>query len=133
MASFPLVGLHAVVPCEECHLNAVFKMTASNCNTCHLTDDVHEQRLGQRCELCHNPNGWSLWEFDHDFQTDYPLDGAHEGVDCLSCHERDASQGIELSTTCADCHRTDDVHDGQFGSYCERCHVTQSFDVVRIR
>ena len=133
MTSFPLLGLHAVTPCEECHLNAEFKMAVSDCSVCHQPDDVHELRLGQRCDLCHNPNGWSLWEFDHNVQTDYSLDGAHEGIDCLSCHERDASQGINLSTMCADCHREDDVHDGQFGRYCDRCHITQSFDVVEIR
>ena len=133
MTSFPLLGLHAVTPCEECHLNAEFKMAVSDCSVCHQPDDVHELRLGQRCDLCHNPNGWSLWEFDHNVQTDYSLDGAHEGIDCLSCHERDASQGINLSTMCADCHREDDVHDGQFGRYCDRCHITQSFDAVEIR
>lgn len=133
MASFPLIGLHAATPCEECHLDAAFKMAASDCNVCHRPDDVHEQRLGRRCESCHNPNGWSLWEFDHNVQTDYSLDGAHEGIDCLSCHRRDASDGMKMSTTCADCHRADDVHDGQFGRYCDRCHITQSFDVVEIR
>ncbi|MEN8206864.1 MAG: cytochrome C [Pseudomonadota bacterium] len=133
MTSFPLIGLHAVTPCEECHLNTEFKMAVSDCGVCHQPDDVHELRLGQRCERCHNPNGWSLWEFDHNVQTDYSLDGAHEGIDCLSCHDRDASQGIKMSTACADCHRADDVHDGQFGRYCDRCHITKSFDVVEIR
>ena len=133
MTRFPLVGLHAVAPCEECHLNAAFKMAASDCNVCHQPDDIHELRLGQRCELCHNPNAWSLWEFDHNVQTDYMLDGAHEGIDCLSCHDREAAQGIKMSSTCADCHRADDVHDGQFGRYCDRCHITQSFDVVDFR
>jgi len=133
MASFPLIGLHAVTPCEECHLDAAFKTAASDCSICHKPDDVHEQRLGSRCERCHNPNGWSLWEFDHNVQTEYLLDGSHVGIDCLSCHLREASEGVNMSSMCADCHRADDVHDGQFGRYCDRCHITQSFDVVGIR
>jgi hypothetical protein len=133
MASFPLIGMHAVVPCEECHINAEFKTATNDCNDCHHPEDVHEQRLGLNCESCHNPNGWSLWEFDHDSLTEFPLDGAHAGIDCLSCHETEATDGIEQSSWCADCHRKDDVHDGEFGRNCERCHNAKSFDAVLIR
>ena len=133
MASFPLIGLHAVAPCEECHINAEFKTAANNCNACHQSEDIHEQRLGLNCDSCHNPNGWSLWEFDHDSLTEFPLDGAHKGIDCLSCHDTEATHGIKLSPWCADCHRKDDVHDGQFGRNCERCHNGESFDAVQIR
>ena len=133
MASFPLIGLHAVAPCEECHINAEFKTAANNCNACHQSEDIHEQRLGLNCDSCHNPNGWSLWEFDHDSLTEFPLDGAHEGIDCLSCHDTEATHGIKLSPWCADCHRKDDVHDGQFGRNCERCHNDESFDAVQIK
>ena len=133
MASFPLIGLHAVAPCEECHINAEFKAAASDCNACHQPEDIHEQQLGLNCEGCHNPNGWSLWEFDHNSLTEFQLDGSHEGIDCLSCHNTEATHGIELSSWCADCHRKDDEHDGHFGRYCERCHNTESFDAVQIR
>jgi len=132
MAKFPLIGLHAAVPCEECHISAGFSTAASSCNDCHQPDDIHEHRLGPECETCHNPNGWALWEFDHDALTEYPLQGAHTGLDCLSCHDTDATHGIELSASCADCHRSDDVHDGQFGRYCERCHNDEAFDDVEI-
>jgi len=133
MTIFPLIGMHSATPCEECHLNAEFKMAASDCSVCHQPDDIHERRLGLRCEHCHNPNDWSLWEFDHNLQTDFILEGGHEGIDCHACHQRDASQGFNVPTMCADCHRADDVHDGQFGRQCDRCHIAQSFDVVEIR
>jgi hypothetical protein len=133
LASFPLIGLHAAVPCEECHISARFKTAASNCNACHQPDDTHERKLGLECEKCHNPNGWGLWEFDHDTQTEFRLNGAHAGLDCLSCHDTDATHSIRVSASCADCHRSDDVHDGQFGRYCERCHNDESFDDVDIR
>jgi len=133
MVRFPLIGLHAVTSCDECHPSAVFRTAASDCNSCHRTDDVHELRLGTHCESCHNPNAWSLWEFDHDTRTEYPLDGAHEDIGCLGCHDQPAPQGIGLSTSCAACHRADDAHDGQFGSFCGRCHRTESFNTVEIR
>lgn len=133
MVKFPLIGLHAAVPCEECHINARFKSAASSCNACHQPDDIHEQKLGTQCEHCHNPNGWTLWDFEHGTRTEFPLQGAHAGLDCLACHDTDATQGIQTSASCADCHRKDDVHDGQFGGYCARCHNYESFDAVEIR
>jgi len=133
MASFPLIGMHAVAPCEECHISASFRDAASNCHACHQPEDVHEQRLGKSCEDCHNPNGWSLWEFDHNTLTEFPLDGAHADIDCLACHVSEAAPGTAVSSFCADCHRMDDVHGGQFGRNCERCHNDESFTAVQVR
>ena len=133
MSRFPLIGMHEVVPCEECHLTPVFRKAAQECNACHQVDDVHEKKLGERCEDCHNPNAWSLWEFDHDTRTDFVLDGKHAGVDCHVCHIQPVDRDINLSTACDGCHREDDVHDGTFGRYCERCHNTETFETVEIR
>ena len=133
MTDFPFLGLHAVTPCEECHLTSAYKQAARECNVCHQPDDVHERRLGPRCESCHNPNDWSLWEFEHNVHTNYELDGAHQDIDRLSCHVEEITGEIRLPGTCVSCHRQEDVHDGEFGKYCDRCHTTESFDVVEIR
>ena len=133
MTMFPLIGLHAVAPCEECHLSAVFKDASKECNECHSQDDVHELTLGPRCETCHNPNAWTLWEFDHNKQTDFELDGSHEGLVCESCHTQPVKKKISQSSSCNACHRDDDVHEGRFGRFCERCHNTESFDSVQMR
>lgn len=132
MSRFPLIGMHAVAPCEECHLSAVFEDASTDCNDCHSRDDVHEQRLGPQCQECHNPNAWSLWEFDHNTQTDYRLDGSHEGLVCHACHTKPVRKKISQTTACNGCHREDDVHEGGFGRFCERCHDTESFDSVDI-
>ena len=34
---FELDGLHRDLPCEACHLNAIFKGTPPDCGTCHIT------------------------------------------------------------------------------------------------
>jgi hypothetical protein len=126
---FPLIGRHAVVPCEECHRSLLFKDTPLICATCHH-DQHHEGRLGPNCALCHNPNSWTRWRFDHDTQTRYPLTGAHRGLDCQACHVTRNVTKITLATDCYSCHREDDAHRGALGRFCERCHVTSSFKQV---
>jgi hypothetical protein len=133
MTRFPLIGMHAVAPCEECHLTAVYTEAVTDCNSCHERDDTHERRLGPGCGVCHNPNAWSLWEFDHSEQTSFELDGSHEGIDCHACHKKPVKKKIRMSGSCGGCHREDDIHDGRFSRYCDRCHNTESFDAVEMR
>jgi hypothetical protein len=129
---FPLIGLHATQPCEACHLNAAYRGTDMACIACHKADDTHKNRLGTDCGLCHNPNAWSLWRFDHDTQTEFRLTGAHEGLDCHACHRAPAGDRATLPSACGPCHRQDDVHRGGFGDRCERCHNTEKFDEVTV-
>lgn len=124
---FPLIGLHTLVPCEACHLSAGFQDAGSRCVDCHRDEDPHEGGLGAKCNSCHNPNDWQLWEFDHDTRTEFALDGAHTDLTCRSCHHGEGNFQAEVSTQCAGCHRRDDIHSGQFGSDCSRCHTTSSF------
>ena len=130
---FPLIGLHAIAPCESCHLSSDFKQTRSGCIDCHEGDDEHQGKLGPNCLSCHTPNGWALWTFDHDEQTDYPLKGKHNNLSCLACHTRAVRKKIRLSSACAHCHARDDAHHGEFGRYCERCHTTQSFEKIVLK
>jgi hypothetical protein len=127
LTRFPLIGLHAVVPCEQCHPTAAYKNTPLDCFSCHRRHDKHERRLGTRCALCHNPNGWALWRFDHDTQTKFVLDGAHRGLACQACHQKPVETDVRVSTRCVACHQADDVHRGGFGPRCEQCHTTRSF------
>lgn len=130
LTRFPLLGLHAVASCEECHASAAFRDTASACASCHDRDDFHERRLGRGCELCHNPNGWNFWRFDHDTQTAFRLDGAHAEARCHDCHAS-AVDEIRVSSTCGTCHADDDVHLGRFGQSCSRCHTTSTWKGAR--
>jgi hypothetical protein len=123
---FPLIGRHAITPCEECHRSASYKDAPRACVSCHK-DTHHEGRLTGNCALCHNPNAWARWRFDHNSQTRYPLDGAHQGLDCHACHTVKAAAKISLSSACIGCHSGDDVHQGSFGRSCERCHNTTSY------
>ena len=129
---FPLIGFHRAEACEACHESSLFSDASEVCEDCHSEDDYHKGSLGTDCGLCHNPNGWNRWLFDHNTQTSFLLDGAHEGLECKSCHIPGAAQAAELESVCVSCHRQDDSHKGRFGSDCGRCHTTSSFHDVSL-
>jgi len=126
LSAFPLIGQHALVSCEACHLTADFKAASRDCISCHEPEDVHGGTLGRSCGRCHNPNAWSAWLFEHDRQTRFPLEGAHAELKCDKCHVKKAEE-IQQSRHCASCHAKDDVHEGRFGRRCERCHGQKTF------
>ena len=125
LSAFPLVGLHAVATCAQCHASKRFRDAPKDCSACHARSDVHHGTLGPNCAACHSPNGWNLWVFDHS-RTRFPLAGAHATLRCADCHVKRAGE-VKLSTDCGSCHASDDVHDGQFGRHCDRCHDTITF------
>jgi hypothetical protein len=133
LTSFPLLGLHAVVACEQCHAAPTFQEAKTDCVACHAGDDAHGRRLGPDCAECHNPNGWMVWRFDHDAQTRFPLGGAHAELSCHSCHRDPAPRGIDLGMTCASCHAREDRHEGAFGRDCGRCHNDSSWNEISLR
>jgi hypothetical protein len=133
---FALLGRHAVVVCKDCHATPRYQDAPRECAACHQKDDAHKQAFGERCESCHNARGWSIWNFDHNRRTRYPLDGAHRAVACETCHARPAPKGrtaAELATNCVGCHRHQDVHDGGFGPVCEQCHGTDRWKTLTRR
>jgi hypothetical protein len=132
LGRFPLLGLHAVATCEQCHASARFQDAETECGSCHREDDVHLARLGANCGACHNPNGWQLWQFDHDRQTRFALRGAHLGMDCHACHRAPVTGEIRLPLGCRGCHADEDPHHGAFGTDCARCHSDDDWRRVRV-
>jgi hypothetical protein len=132
LSRFPLAGLHAVVPCEECHRTQSYKDAPHACESCHR-DTHHVGRLGTNCANCHNPNGWTRWRFDHDRQTRYALTGAHAGLHCHACHAQTNVENVTAPTACYACHGRDDAHQGSLGRACEKCHSTVSFNGGSVR
>ncbi len=129
---FPLIGMHAVTACEQCHFSQNFSEAPSSCIKCHQYEDEHDGRFGEQCETCHNPNSWKTWLFDHDKQTQFELDGAHNEIECYACHQSTISEHTAPGTSCSSCHAGDDVHRGSFGRHCERCHNTTDFREIEM-
>ncbi len=119
--------------CIDCHTDPsnFSEFTCIGCHTNPETDDEHVDVVGyiyedNACLACH-PNGDADMAFDHN-QTNFPLTGAHIGIECLECH----SDGFEgTSTNCVDCHTTD--FEGSINpnhsalnlpSDCINCHTT---------
>jgi len=132
ISRFPLLGAHAALSCEECHLSSNYKEAKINCNHCHAGDDYHQKTLGSTCQQCHVSNDWKVWQFDHDKQTDFPLKDSHKNIVCDACHNKPVDGKIEISTQCYNCHSKDDAHDGGFGRKCERCHQETSFGKLKL-
>ena len=133
LTHFPLIGMHAVAQCEECHLTTEYSKTESQCNECHSDDDVHKTRLGTDCETCHTSNSWLTWFFDHDKATQFKIDGAHKEVGCYDCHKTESKGKLEADKDCIACHRSDDIHRSQFGRQCGDCHNTEYFKEINIK
>jgi hypothetical protein len=121
LSNFKLIGKHADVPCASCHVNNVFKGTATDCYACHAKDDKHKGQFGTACEACHSPNGWLPASFDH---GKFPLTGGH-ALACTRCHTSKSFTG--LSTACAACHADPAFHAGVFGTNCAQCHTINNW------
>ena len=105
--SFPLLGLHQGVDCENCHRNPVFSKAATRCSVCHA--DLHRGQFGPDCQSCHTVRGWKVSiSAIQQHSNRFPLIGAHSAATCEDCH-RGAATGVYtgLSTQCVSCHLQD--------------------------
>jgi len=128
---FELLGQHASIQCSSCHLGTTSGLD-SECFSCHEAEynaapDHLSQNFPTNCELCHNAIAWSDVTFDH-ANTNFPLTGAHQTVDCTSCHE---SGYTGTTTVCYDCHQADYEQSANpnhqvlsLPTDCESCHTT---------
>jgi hypothetical protein len=114
LTQFPLIGVHAVVECEACHMNQQrneFKNTPVNCEYCHQNlykESVNpNHQLAQfklDCISCHQPlpTTWKAVKWLH--PKSFELKGAHKRSDCIECHEN-VFKGT--SSECISCHLGD--------------------------
>ena len=135
--AFPLTGAHASVNCTDCHTGGQYSGTPTNCYSCHEQDYLGAgdpnhvtNNFDKNCTTCHNTTSWEPANFDHS-QTNFPLDGAHTGETCISCHNNGYSN---TPTECVSCHQTEynntndpDHTAAQFPSTCQDCHNTSAW------
>jgi hypothetical protein len=105
---FELDGVHRDLPCESCHVNAVFKGTPRNCGTCHITGSAFDATpkttthipTSNNCAACHNTIA---------FRPQVHFDHAEVMGSCVTCHNGVIAQGEgpthpATSQNCAACH-----------------------------
>ena len=131
---FPLLGKHGLADCESCHLGLDFTepvIVGDGCESCHV--DVHQGNMAGDCTSCHNFETFTDVDgiFVHN-QTMFPLTGAHQQIECSSCHLDQSNGHFTLfETDCVDCHQQDyneaitvDHISSGFPLTCEDCHTT---------
>jgi len=123
LSDFKLIGEHAEVQCEKCHINNVYQGTTTDCYSCHKQDDEHLGRFGTDCSICHTPQDWEELTFDHN--QSFALTGKHVDVPCEKCHQDFQFAGVPR--TCAGCHGDPVFHAGMFGFDCLSCHTTNNW------
>ena len=132
---FPLRGRHEKVDCQKCHTSGRGLRFAKfqACADCHK--NVHAGQIASStCESCHTVGGFSPSTFtlDRHQKTDFPLQGAHLAVPCITCHKKSASGVIRFkweSTECQACHG--DPHEGQIKQVgCRTCHSIESWSHI---
>jgi hypothetical protein len=141
---FALVGAHAMLSCESCHLppNMALRFTASgqnDCISCHRPqfDQAHGGGFPATCMDCHSMRAWSGATFDHGkLGNGFALVGAHTSLPCTACH---VEPGNVLRFTPAPAGQNDCVacHQAQFNQAhgagsgfpltCADCHNVSSW------
>ncbi len=132
--TFPLMGAHASVNCNDCHIsetNLRFFPIHPECISCHRNDyliaktpDHISQGFSQDCSQCHRQTAsdWSSGEIVHSF---FPLEQGHHISDCTQCHKSPVYS--EVNTTCVQCHLTEynnafNPDHRLFPDQCNLCH-----------
>lgn len=144
--SFPLTGRHRQISCEACHGAAGdqrFGPLPTECVSCHAAQyraalpDHAGAGFPTDCAACHGSFSWSGARFEHTRETGYPLEGAHNRINCQACHVppnfalRFAPVGPR---DCISCHRADydRVHPNLgFSDDCLSCHSLDTFRGAR--
>ena len=107
---FELIGRHRDLPCESCHVNAIFKGTPRDCSSCHgvgtevraTAKPANHILASNRCEACHTPIAFApAVKFDH----------TEARGSCSTCHNGVQAPGkgpthIQTDLECDACHST---------------------------
>lgn len=119
---FALDGAHARASCSACHppLRPADERgrtwqaaKGTRCADCHADAHAGQFEVAGRtdCASCHkDTHSFRRLAFDHDWDSRFPLEGAHRALDCAACHRptRIGTQQVvryrPMGTACTDCH-----------------------------
>ncbi|MEO8636204.1 MAG: hypothetical protein ABI587_13095 [Gemmatimonadales bacterium] len=96
--AFRLTGMHTTAPCASCHINGVYRGTATVCQSCHLADytsavSPNHLQYGwpQTCTTCHsgsaNTQAWDAGvTLSNQYHTMFSLNHENSRGVCTQCH-----------------------------------------------
>lgn len=133
---FPLLGAHAQINCNDCHISESgmqFHRLGNDCINCHMQDYLATTEpnhvaagYSTACMDCHDINAfdWSADNILHDF---FPLEKGHD-ISCMECHITGTFAAIP--SDCISCHEMDyqaavnpDHNQLNFSTDCASCHT----------
>jgi hypothetical protein len=146
LTGYKLEGAHKNQNCNACHAtkfitNQKLKAKANTylglepkCLACH--SDYHQKTLPENCSNCHDQTAFKpAAKFSHT-NTNFPLLGKHQAVECAKCHKIEIREGQKYQhfkgvqyANCTNCHT--DVHQNKFGQNCKQCHSESSFQTIK--
>lgn len=104
---YELTGEHRIIPCEACHVDAVFVGTPTDCAGCHAVGSriaatgkpATHIPGSDNCLDCHTTSAWAPARFTHEGIVD----------NCGSCHNGTTATGktpdhISTTNMCEACH-----------------------------
>ena len=121
LVGFAMDGAHTSLGCAECHAHADaevlpegekrFLGLSQDCRSCHA--DPHEGRMQIACATCHSQTTFTE-PFVAQHERWLSLLGAHDGLDCRTCHAAGTPQALEAlqpgahvgGRACGDCHES---------------------------
>lgn len=147
--NFPLVGKHALIPCQQCHgdmRDRTFTRAPVRCVGCHQTDyaqaglrsiDHVAARFSLECQTCHDTRRFLPAQLPGHGTCFRIASGSHHGIRCLGCHSN--LTGATVTGACAtgtfscsgchthECARSAPQHTNVMGyectdSKCYTCH-----------
>ena len=130
---FPLTGMHAITPCETCHVGGQMAGTPTRCDYCHRPGSrtattfksPNHIQTNDACDNCHRSTAtWAGARYSHVSVT--------PGT-CFTCHNGSTATGkpanhIQTTSSCDSCHRTlawvpaGYNHVGVVPGTCATCH-----------
>lgn len=133
--AFPLLGQHADIACQDCHVDGLYQGTPQDCFACHEDPVFHLGLFGQDCAECHSAEGWLPAQYSrtHIFPISHGERGPSscrtchpndlQTYDCYGCHEHEPAEierehreeGITDFEDCVDCHPTGEEGEGEEG------------------
>ncbi|MEZ4415533.1 MAG: hypothetical protein R3E10_07240 [Gemmatimonadota bacterium] len=142
LSGFPLLGEHAALACESCHIppNHALRFqaqSANDCVACHQADYDRQHagtQIPTECATCHSVDGWGTQTFDHvTISGGFQLLGRHLTAACSACHSGPNGAlpwAPSSQDDCVACHRTDydQQHAGtNIPTDCLACHTVNSW------